>query len=165
MAYTISKNSKSLERRMDEELRNAFDSPVKYDFPSPPKTKPKSVKKIYVSTIDTITIDTIFINKIAKKLGLNQLSRGQIKQLKKYVHDQSVLNKIEQGVALDYLLKNIKSTSSLTSAIIDTKLQLRNLISNLKSNLRKGRGNKTRRRTRNKKIMKVKKKSYRRKRR
>ena len=156
MAYSISKKSKSPDMN---DLIDEFESPVEYNFPSPPKSKLKSVKKKYVSTIDTN-----YINVIAKKLGLNQLSLDQIKQLEKYVDEQRLLNNIEYSVALDFLLKNIKSTRSLTSAIIDTKIKL----SNLKSKLRKGKGTKRRRKARNKKTMKGKKKprkkTYRRKR-
>tara|TARA_B100000530_G_C15856665_1_gene447571 strand:+ start:360 stop:833 length:474 start_codon:yes stop_codon:yes gene_type:complete len=156
MAYSISKKTKSPDMN---DLIDEFESPVEYDFPSPPKTKPKIVKKKYASTIDINDI-----NKIARKLGLNQLSLGEIKQLEKYVDEQRLLNNIEYSVALDFLLKNIKSTRSLTSAIIDTKIKL----SNLKSKLRKGKGTKRRRKARNKKTMKGKKKprkkTYRRKR-
>ena len=156
MVYSISKKSKSPDMN---DLIDEFESPVEYNFPSPPKSKPKKVKKKYVSTIDTN-----YINVIAKKLGQIQLSIDQIKQLEKYVDEQRLLNNIENVVALDFLLKNIKSTRSLTSAIIDTKIKL----SNLKSKLRKGKGTKRRRRTRNKKTVKGKKKpqkkTYRRKR-
>ena len=141
-----------------EALIDEFESPIEYNFPSPPKSKPKSVKKKYVSTIDTN-----YINVIAKKLGLKQLSLEQIKQLEKYVDEQRLLNNIEDGVALDFLLNNIKSTNSLTRSITESKIKLRNIT----SKLRKGKGKK--RRTRNKKIMKgkkkPKKKTYRRKRR
>tara|TARA_Y100000361_G_C11077428_1_gene299106 strand:- start:149 stop:598 length:450 start_codon:yes stop_codon:yes gene_type:complete len=141
-----------------EALIDEFESPIEYNFPSPPKSKPKSVKKKYVSTIDTN-----YINVIAKKLGLKQLSLEQIKQLEKYVDEQRLLNNIEDGVALDFLLNNIKSTNSLTRSITESKIKLRNIT----SKLRKGKGKK--RRTRNKKILKgkkkPKKKTYRRKRR
>ena len=141
-----------------EALIDEFESPIEYNFPSPPKSKPKSVKKKYVSTIDTN-----YINVITKKLGLIQLSLEQIKQLEKYVDEQRLLNNIEDGVALDFLLNNIKSTNSLTRSITESKIKLRNIT----SKLRKGKGKK--RRTRNKKILKgkkkPKKKTYRRKRR
>ena len=132
-----------------EALIDEFESPIEYNFPSPPKSQPKSVKKKYVSTIDTN-----YINVIAKKLGLKQLSLEQIKQLEKYVDEQRLLNNIEDGVALDFLLNNIKSTNSLTRSITESKIKLRNIT----SKLRKGKGTKRKRRTRNKKIMKGKKK-------
>jgi len=147
MAYTISKKSKSPDMN---DLIDEFESPVEpvYNFPSPPKTKPKIVKKKYVSTIDTNDI-----KKIAKKLGLNQLSLGEIKQLEKYTDEQRLFNNIEYSVAIDFLLKNIKSTRSLTSAIFETKIKL----TNLTSKMRKGKGTR-RRRTRNKKTKRGKKK-------
>ncbi len=145
-----------------EALIDEFESPIEYNFPSPPKSKPKSVKKKYVSTIDTN-----YINVIAKKLGLKQLSLEQIKQLEKYVDEQRLLNNIEDGVALDFLLNNIKSTNSLTRSITESKIKLRNITSKLRKG--KGKGTKRKRRTRNKKTMKgkkkPKKKTYRRKRR
>ena len=137
------------------DLIDEFESPVKeppvkeppvYDFPSPPKTKPR--KKKYVSTIDTNDI-----NKIAKKLGLNQLSLDQIEQLEKYTDDQRLIN-IKDGVAIDYLLKNINDNKSLTFAIGETRIKLLNMI----SKLRKGKGTKRRRKTRNKKTKRGKKK-------
>ena len=143
-----------------EALIDEFESPIEYNFPSPPKSKPKSVKKKYVSTIDTN-----YINVIAKKLGQVQLSLDQIKQLEKYVDEQRLFNNIEHSDALDFLLKNIKNTKTLTASITESKIKLKNL----KSKMRKGKGNKTRRRTRSKKTTKGKKKSkkktYRRKRR
>ena len=42
MSYSISKKSKSPDMNY---LIDEFESPVEYDFPSPPKSKPKSVKK------------------------------------------------------------------------------------------------------------------------
>tara|TARA_R110001592_G_scaffold113469_1_gene312573 strand:- start:1506 stop:1988 length:483 start_codon:yes stop_codon:yes gene_type:complete len=160
MAYSISKKSKSKESIMMDRLIDEFESPIEYDFPSPPKSKPKSVKKKYESTIDKY-----FITVIAKKLGQLQLSLDQIKQLEKYVDQQRLLNNIEDVVALDFLLKNIKNTKSLTVAIIESKIKLRNLT----SKMRKGKGTKRRRITRNKKTVKGKKKprkkTYRRKRR
>jgi hypothetical protein len=149
MAYSISKKSKSKESIMMDRLIDEFESPIEYDFPSPPKSKPKSVKKKYESTIDKY-----FITVIAKKLGQLQLSLDQIKQLEKYVDQQRLLNNIEDVVALDFLLKNIKNTKSLTVAIIESKIKLRNLT----SKMRKGKGTKRRRITRNKKTVKGKKK-------
>lgn len=146
MSYSISKKSKSPDMNY---LIDEFESPVEYDFPSPPKSKPKSVKKKYVSTIDTN-----YINVIAKKLGQGQLSLDQIKQLEKYVDEQRLLNNIDDVVALDFLLKNIKNTKTLTASIIESKIQLRNLT----SKMRRGKGTKRRRRKRNKKTMKGKKK-------
>lgn len=148
MAYTISKKSKSPDMN---DLIDEFESPVEpvYNFPSPPKTKPKIVKKKYVSTIDTNDI-----NKIAKKLGLNQLSIGEIKQLEKYTDEQRLFNNIEYSVAIDFLLKNIKSDETLTFAIGKTRIKLANMI----SKLRKGKGTKRRRKTRNKKTKRGKKK-------
>tara|TARA_Y100001935_G_C17196130_1_gene452617 strand:- start:47 stop:502 length:456 start_codon:yes stop_codon:yes gene_type:complete len=143
-----------------EALIDEFESPIEYNFPSPPKSQPKLVKKKYVSTIDTN-----YINIIAKKLGQVQLSLDQIKQLEKYLDEQRLFNNIEDSDALDFLLKNIKNTKTLTASITESKIKLKNL----KSKMRKGKGNKTRRRTRSKKTMKGKKKSkkktYRRKRR
>ena len=156
MAYTISKKSPDMNYLIDE-----FESPVEpeYDFPSPPKSKPKTVKPKYVSSIDTN-----YINVIAKKLGLNQLSVDQIKQLEKYVDEQRLLNNIEDVVALDFLLKTVKNTKTLTASITESKIKIRNLT----SRMRRGKGTK-RRRKRNKKTMKgkkkPKKKTYRRKRR
>ena len=148
MAYTISKDFKSPDMN---DLIDEFESPIKYNFPSPPKTKPKIVKKKYVSAIDTNYIDKNDIKKIAKNLGLNQLSIGEIEQLEKYVVDQKKKNNIEYGVAINYLLQNIKSNETLTFAIIKSKIQLRN-------DTRIGKGTKRRRKTRNKKTIKGKKK-------
>jgi len=146
MTYSISKKSKSPD--MDY-LIDEFESPVEYNFPSPPKSKPKSVKKKYVSTIDTY-----YINVIAKKLGQVQLSLGQIKQLEKYVDEQRLINNIEEVVALDFLLKNIKNTKTLTESITESKIRL----GNLTSKLRRGKGTKRIRRTRKMKTTKRKKK-------
>ena len=136
-------------------LIDEFESPVEYNFPSPPKSKPK-----YESTIDKY-----FITVIAKKLGQLQLSLDQIKQLEKYVDQQRLLNNIEDVVALDFLLKNIKNTKTLTESITESKIRL----GNLTSKLRRGKGTKRIRRTRKmkttKRKKKPKKKTYRRKRR
>ena len=42
MVYSISKKSKYPDMN---DLIDEFESPVEYNFPSPPKTKPKIVKK------------------------------------------------------------------------------------------------------------------------
>ena len=73
MVYSVNM-SKKRENEITDELINEFESPVKYNTPSPPETELRSVRKKYEPIIDTI-----YIKKIAKKLGQRQLSLDQIK--------------------------------------------------------------------------------------
>ena len=151
MQYTISKKSKSSERRMDEELRKAFDSPVdkspvdkssKYDFPIVPNTKP--VIFPLVPTEQPI-IRTKRTNPIRKKPI----------RIEPNYHNQSLQQRRPRYV------KNTKPRSvrkNVSSAIgkIKSKIQ-----STLK--YRKGKGTKRRRKTKRGK-KKPRKKTHKRKR-